>query len=64
MDRRRGDDRPVATVAAVVASTLFGVVTELLQESVPGREFERGDVVAGFVGSALGVVGWRIQAAG
>ncbi|ELZ94478.1 hypothetical protein C440_09878 [Haloferax mucosum ATCC BAA-1512] len=45
-----------AAVIAVVLSTVYGVGTELLQESVPGREFERGDVSAGFVGSVIGVV--------
>ncbi|MEF8891140.1 MAG: VanZ family protein [Haloferacaceae archaeon] len=46
-------------VAAVVASTVYGVGTELLQEQIPGREFERGDVAAGLVGSLLGVGLWR-----
>ncbi|HKJ59563.1 MAG TPA: VanZ family protein [Halobacteriales archaeon] len=46
-------------VATVVASTAYGLSTELLQESIPGREFERADVVAGLFGSILGVFGWR-----
>lgn len=46
-------------LAGVVASTAYGLSTELLQESVPGREFERADVVAGLLGSIVGVVGWR-----
>lgn len=50
--------------AAVVASTAYGLSTELLQESIPGREFERADVVAGFLGSVVGGVGWRRLAAG
>jgi len=46
-------------VAAVVVSTAFGFVTERLQEAIPGRRFEWGDVVAGFLGSVLGVLGWQ-----
>jgi len=55
------DDDGSARVAvvAIVASTVYGVCTELLQEIVPGRAFERGDVVAGLVGSIVGVAGWR-----
>ena len=42
-------------VIAVVLSTGYGLGTELLQEVIPGREFERGDVIAGFFGSLIGV---------
>jgi len=54
------DQNPSARVALAAAfvSTVFGVSTELLQERVPGREFEVGDVVAGFLGSAVGAFGW------
>lgn len=48
-----------AALVAVGLSTAYGVSTELLQKVIPGREFERGDVVAGLVGSVLGVVAWR-----
>jgi VanZ family protein len=44
---------------AVLASTGYGIGTELLQEVVPGREFERGDVIAGFLGSLTGIVLYR-----
>ena len=43
------------TLLAVTLSTGYGVWTERLQEAVPGREFERSDVVAGLLGSLLGV---------
>ena len=46
-------------VATVVASTAYGLSTELLQGSIPGRGFERADVVAGLFGSIVGVLGWR-----
>jgi len=44
---------------AVGLSTGFGLATEALQESVPGRSFETGDVLAGLVGSLVGALGWR-----
>lgn len=55
------DDGPPLRVAvvAVVLSTVYGIGTELLQERIPGREFERGDVIAGFVGSFVGVISWH-----
>lgn len=53
------DQRGVATAGgAVVLSTVYGLTTEALQESVAGREFERGDVVAGLLGSLLGLLAW------
>ncbi len=56
------DDGPShrPALAAVVISTVFGVSTELLQEAVPGRQFERGDVTAGLVGSLAGVLAWGL----
>jgi VanZ family protein len=48
---------PVALLA-VVASTAYGVGTELLQELIPGRAFERGDVLAALLGSLFGVLWW------
>lgn len=61
-----GDDRPAhrTAPAAVAISTVFGVSTELLQEAVPGREFERGDVSAGLVGSLAGVLAWWLVGRG
>lgn len=47
-----------AALVAIVISTVYGLSTELLQESIPGREFERGDVVAGLIGSIVVVFGW------
>lgn len=53
------DQRGVGTaVGAVTLSIVYGVFTETLQESVPGREFERGDVIAGMLGSLLGLLAW------
>lgn len=42
-------------VLAVALSTGYGVCTERLQDVVPGREFERADVLAGMLGSLVGV---------
>ncbi|EMA05173.1 hypothetical protein C439_00200 [Haloferax mediterranei ATCC 33500] len=47
-------------LTAVVVSTAYGVGTELLQEVIPGREFERGDVMASLVGSIIGAFGWLL----
>lgn len=44
----------LAAMIAVVLSTGYGVGTELLQEVILGREFERGDVIASFFGSLIG----------
>jgi VanZ family protein len=45
-------------VGAVVVSSAYGVGTELLQERIPGREFEWGDLLAGVLGSVGGVLCW------
>ena len=45
-------------LAAVVVSSAYGVGTELLQEWIPGREFEWGDLLAGVLGSVGGVLCW------
>lgn len=44
-----------ARVTAVAVSSGFGLFTELLQTGVPGRRYERGDVLACAVGSVVGV---------
>ncbi|WP_435348891.1 VanZ family protein [Haloarchaeobius sp. HRN-SO-5] len=44
-----------AAASAVLLSTVFGFVIEVLQARVPGRMYERADVVSGFVGSVVGV---------
>ncbi|MFC4360330.1 VanZ family protein [Halobium salinum] len=56
--RALGEGRPDgrSALAAVLLSLCFGTCTELLQEAVPGRGFERADVFAGVVGSLLGVL--------
>lgn len=55
-----GDDRSVRrAVGAIALSSGYGLAIELLQESVPGREFERGDLVAGLLGSLVGLLAWR-----
>lgn len=45
-----------AGMIALGVSTLFGLSTELLQERIPGREFEVWDLIAGGFGSILGIV--------
>jgi VanZ family protein len=52
----------VAAVAVLV-STVHAAGAELLQEAVPGRAFEPGDVVAGLLGSSLGAAWWRAAGA-
>lgn len=47
-----------AGVVAVVCSFVHGLITGFLQRYVPGRVAERADIVAGLVGSVVGVVGW------
>lgn len=54
----RGDsgEQPYrAALAAAVGSTVYGVCLELCQRWVPGRRFERGDVLAAALGSVVGV---------
>lgn len=46
-------------VLGICASSAYGLGTELLQRRIPTREFERGDVVAGFLGSIAGVLAVR-----
>jgi len=47
-----------AAVIAVLCSLVHGLLTGFLQQYVPGRVPERADLVAGFVGSVGGVLGW------
>jgi VanZ family protein len=54
-----GHDPGRAAALAVVLSVGYGLATERLQEAVPGREFEWPDVVAGLLGSVLGVLAGR-----
>lgn len=53
-DRRRGH-----AAGAIALSAGLGLAIEGLQEAVPGREFDAGDVVAGLVGSVVGLVASR-----
>jgi len=55
---------PRTAVAAVVVSSAYGVGTELLQERIPGREFEWGDLLAGVLGSVGGVLCWYLAEEG
>lgn len=64
LDGEEAGPRVRTAALVVVVSTGYGVCTELLQESVPGRQFERGDVVAGLIGSVAGVALARRQGAG
>lgn len=52
-------DRDAAVLAAC-ASAGHGLLAGLLQRRVPGRAFERGDAVAGLLGSVLGAGGWYV----
>lgn len=56
-----GDDDRTGrrAIGAIALSTGFGLAIEVLQESVPGRQFEFGDVVAGFLGSLVGLIAYR-----
>lgn len=54
---RRSEHR--AIILAVGISTVYGVLTNSLQRWIPGRKYERADVVAGFLGSVGGVVVWQ-----
>ena len=47
---------PARVVVSVVASVGYVAVLERLQESVPGRRYERGDVLAGVLGVFVGVL--------
>lgn len=53
--------RGEAVVLAVCISTAHSLVTGRLQNRVPGRAFELGDVVAGFVGAVLAVTRWYVR---
>lgn len=54
--------RGEAVVLAICLSTAHSIVTGRLQNRVPGRAFELGDVVAGFVGAVLAGAGWYVRA--
>ncbi len=45
-----------AVKVAIVSSTIFGIVVELLQGLAPGRSMEFSDMLANFCGSLLGYV--------
>jgi len=53
-----GRASPVSGGGAVCCSVLLGLVVGRLQEYVPGRMPELADVVAGAIGSILGVGWW------
>ena len=53
-----GVSPPVACGVGVAASSGYGVGIERLQEHVPGRRYERGDIRASVLGSAIGVLVW------
>lgn len=48
-----------AVLAAIFVSSAYGVGTELLQERIPGRKFESGDLLAGLFGSVCGFLWWH-----
>ncbi|WP_277556083.1 VanZ family protein [Halobaculum limi] len=49
-----------AAILAVALSTTLSLASGRLQRWVPGRAFEYEDVVAGLIGSALGVSWWYV----
>jgi VanZ family protein len=55
-----GIPRSVACGVGVVVSAGYGIEIERLQQYVPGRRYERGDVQASVVGSVIGVVVWSL----
>lgn len=59
---RPGDLRPGWLVAGVGAAILFGIVTELGQLAVPGRDAGVGDALADAVGAAVGAGYYRWRA--
>jgi VanZ family protein len=54
VDALDGAEGARTAALAVGLSTGYGVCTERLQERVPGRRFEWGDVVAGLLGGVVG----------
>lgn len=48
-----------AAVFSVGLSSAYGILIGQLQRSIPGRLPERADLIAGILGSILGVLGWR-----
>jgi len=53
-----GTASPISGGGAVCGSVLLGLAVGYLQQYVPGRVPERADVVAGALGSVLGVGWW------
>ncbi len=58
IEGRNGGSTVHAILAATFISSAYGVGTELLQERIPGRNFESGDLLAGVFGSICGVLWW------
>jgi VanZ family protein len=52
------DRSGAAAAAALCLSSMHSVLTGLLQDRVPGRAFEPGDVAWSVAGSALAAVAW------
>jgi len=46
---------------AITVSTALGLALGFFQRFVPGRVPERADLLAGFLGSVCGVVGWSLS---
>lgn len=53
-------DRRLAGVLALVAAIAYGHAIEHVQNHVPGRGYEHGDVVAGTLGALVAVFGWLV----
>ena len=53
-------DRRLAAVLALVGAIVYGHAIEHIQDHVPGRGYEFGDIVAGTLGALVGIVGWLV----
>ena len=53
-------DRRLAAVLGLVGAIAYGHAIEHIQDHVPGRGYEFGDIVAGTLGALVGIAGWLV----